>query len=36
MDVLDPDVVGWTDSGVIPPAPREPVIGRGLMSPNSS
>jgi RNA polymerase sigma-70 factor (ECF subfamily) len=29
MDVLDPDVVGWTDSGgVIATAPREPVVGR--------
>jgi RNA polymerase sigma-70 factor (ECF subfamily) len=28
MDVLDPQVVGWTDSGGIVAAPREPVVGR--------
>jgi RNA polymerase sigma-70 factor (ECF subfamily) len=28
MEVLDPDVVGWTDSGGAVPAPREPVVGR--------
>ena len=29
MDVLDPDVVGWTDSGgVLVTAPRKPVVGR--------
>jgi RNA polymerase sigma-70 factor, ECF subfamily len=28
MDVLDPDVVGWTDSGGLVPAPQEPVSGR--------
>ncbi len=27
MDVLDPDVVGWTDSGGMVAAPREPVVG---------
>jgi RNA polymerase sigma-70 factor (ECF subfamily) len=27
MDVLDPNVVGWTDSGGISGAPREPVAG---------
>jgi RNA polymerase sigma-70 factor (ECF subfamily) len=28
MDVLDPDVVGWTDTGGIPGAPLKPVRGR--------
>jgi len=28
MDVLDPDVVGWTDGGGLVPAPLEPVVGR--------
>jgi RNA polymerase sigma-70 factor (ECF subfamily) len=28
MDVLDPDVVGWTDSGGLFGVPREPVVGR--------
>jgi RNA polymerase sigma-70 factor, ECF subfamily len=28
MDVLDPNVVGWTDSGGVLGAPREPVAGR--------
>ena len=27
-DVLDPDVVGWTDTGGVPGAPRAPVAGR--------
>ena len=28
MDVLDPEVVGWTDTGGVVAAPREPVVGR--------
>jgi hypothetical protein len=28
MDVLDPDVVGWTDSGGVVAAPRRPAVGR--------
>jgi RNA polymerase sigma-70 factor (ECF subfamily) len=28
MDVLDPQVVGWTDSGGVVTAPRRPVVGR--------
>ncbi len=28
MDVLDPDVIGWTDGGGVVAAPREPVAGR--------
>ena len=28
MDVLDPEVVGWTDGGGLVPAPVEPVVGR--------
>ena len=28
LEVLDPDVVGWTDSGGIGGAPREPIVGR--------
>ena len=28
MDVLDPNVVGWTDTGGVVGAPREPVAGR--------
>jgi RNA polymerase sigma-70 factor (ECF subfamily) len=28
MDVLDPNVVGWTDSGGLLGAPRHPVTGR--------
>ena len=28
MDVLDPDVVGWTDSGGVVAAPSQPIVGR--------
>jgi RNA polymerase sigma-70 factor (ECF subfamily) len=28
MDVLDPKVVGWTDSGGVVAAPRRPAVGR--------
>lgn len=28
MEVLDADVVGWTDSGGVVAAPRKPVVGR--------
>jgi RNA polymerase sigma-70 factor, ECF subfamily len=28
MDVLDPNVAGWTDGGGLVPAPLEPVVGR--------
>jgi RNA polymerase sigma-70 factor, ECF subfamily len=28
MDVLDPEVVGWTDSGGVVAAPRRPAVGR--------
>ena len=28
MEVLDPDVTGWTDTGGMPGAPRKPFIGR--------
>src|SRR5438046_5864216 len=28
MDVLDPNVVGWTDTGGLPGAPRVPIAGR--------
>jgi RNA polymerase sigma-70 factor, ECF subfamily len=28
MDVLDPDVAGWTDTGGVGAAPREPIVGR--------
>ena len=28
MDVLDPDVVGWTDTGGLPGAPLGPITGR--------
>jgi RNA polymerase sigma-70 factor, ECF subfamily len=28
MEVLDPEVVGWTDSGGVVTAPRRPVVGR--------
>jgi RNA polymerase sigma-70 factor (ECF subfamily) len=28
MDVLDPEVVGWTDSGGVVSAPRRPAVGR--------
>jgi len=28
MDVLDPDVIGWTDTGGVVPALREPITGR--------
>ena len=32
-DVLDPDVVGWTDSGGVVGAPRSPVAGRDNVAP---
>jgi RNA polymerase sigma-70 factor (ECF subfamily) len=32
LEVLDPDVVGWTDSGGIGGAPREAVAGRLLVA----
>jgi len=32
MDVLDPDVVGWTDSGGVVAAPLEPIVGRRLVA----
>jgi RNA polymerase sigma-70 factor (ECF subfamily) len=28
MDVLDPDVVGWTDTGGMPGTPARPLEGR--------
>src|SRR5207245_5389251 len=28
MDVLDPNVVGWTDGGGMPGVPREAIAGR--------
>ena len=33
MDVLDPNVVGWTDSGGVVGAPRVPVSGRENVAP---
>jgi RNA polymerase sigma-70 factor, ECF subfamily len=32
MDVLDPAVVGWTDSGGVVAAPLEPVVGRDAVA----
>jgi RNA polymerase sigma-70 factor (ECF subfamily) len=33
VQMLDPDVVGHTDSGGFVPAPRRPVVGRDLVAP---
>lgn len=33
MQVLDPDVVGHTDSGGFVPAPRRPIVGRDRVAP---
>src|SRR5207244_4632132 len=32
VDVLDPNVVGWTDAGGFLGVPREPVIGRARVA----